>query len=262
MNLFKENYGLIIDIYLFYLINIKSFEREIMKKIISIMKILNFNLIVILLILNLSGCKEDTVTSQTDNLDLSVISSTDSTDSNIGILRLEIVKILLKDIKLNVSNNNSDSNNFKTGPFVLNLNLLSNVNIISTSYIPVGTYDKVRFMIHKVENNETPPDPEFVDANGRYSVIVKGTYNGVPFIYKSTKSAHQKLTFPNMLQVSQSGKSNITLLVKPYIWFIENNTYLDPTDPSNANDIDNNIKDNINNNFKCFVDNDKNGVPD
>jgi len=239
----------------------KIFEREIMKKIISIMKILNFNLIVILLILNLSGCKEDTVTSQADNLDFSVMGSTDSTDSNIGILRLEIVKILLKDIKLNVSNN-SDSNNFKTGPFVLNLNLLSNVNIISTSYIPVGSYDKVRFMIHKLGNNETPPDPEFVDANGRYSVIVKGTYSGVPFIYKSTKSAHQKLTFPNMLQVSASGKSNITLLVKPYIWFIENNTYLDPSDPSNANDIDNNIKDNINNNFKCFVDNDKNGVPD
>ena len=70
------------------------------------------------------------------------------------------------------------------------------------------------------------------------------------------------MTFPGNLQVSASGKSNITLQVKPYIWFIKNGLYLDPGDPANESDIDNNIKDNINNNFKCFVVNDRNGLPD
>ncbi|MEO7358340.1 MAG: hypothetical protein ABIY50_12555 [Ignavibacteria bacterium] len=229
-----------------------------MKKIISYTSI---SLILLIMVTFSVGCSDKTVTTQSDNLDMSVISNSDSTD-NTGILQLSLVKILLKDIKLNVSNANSDSNNFKTGPFVLTLNLNSNINVISTGLIPVGTYDKVRFMVHKLDNNETPPDPDFVDANGRYSVVVRGTYAGVPFIYKSSKSAHQKLTFPNMLQVQESGKSNITLRVKPYMWFIENNIYLDPSDPANSNDIDNNIKDNINNNFKIFVDNDKNGLPD
>ena len=207
------------------------------------------------------GCGEDTVAPQTDNLDMSVMSTADTTD-NIGILVLDTVKILIKDIKLNVANNNQDSTNFKVGPYVLLLNLNSSVNIISTSYIPVGTYDKVRFMIHKLGDNETPPDPEFVDPNGRYSVIVKGRFSGIEFVYKSSKSAHQKLTFPNSLQVSASGKSNITLRIKPYIWFIENGVYLDPAEPNNRNNIDNNIKDNINNNFKIFIDNDRNGLPD
>lgn len=226
----------------------------------NIIKLISVTLSMFLLIAFISGCSEDSITPQSENLDFSVMSSADTAD-NIGILILDTVKILIKDIKLNVAGY-SDSTNFKTGPYVLYLNLLSNINILSTAYIPPGTYDKVKFEVHKLENNETPPDPDFVDANGRYSVVVKGRFNGVSFVYKSAKSAHQKLSFPNSLQVSASGKSNITLQVRPYIWFIGNGVYLDPNIPSNSNDIDNNIKDNINNNFKAFKDNDRNGFPD
>ncbi|MEP7147018.1 MAG: hypothetical protein ABI792_08405 [bacterium] len=211
--------------------------------------------------LGINGCRDDLVSTNADNLDFSATSTTDTTDVT-GILRIESVKILLKDIKLNVANNNQDSTNFKVGPFVLYLNLQSPVNVISTAYIPPGTYDKVRFMVHKLEDNETPPDPDFVLLNERFSVIVKGTYNNIPFIYRSTKSAHQKLSFPNSLYVTASGKSNITLKVSPYRWFIDNGVYLDPSLEANRNNIDNNIKENINNNFKIFVDNDRNGIPD
>ena len=43
---------------------------------------------------------------------------------------------------------------------------------------------------------------------------------------------------------------------------MKNGAFLDPKDPANSNDIDNNIKDNINHNFKAFRDNDRNGIPD
>ncbi|NOS84081.1 MAG: hypothetical protein HOP31_02975, partial [Ignavibacteria bacterium] len=181
----------------------------------------------------IQGCGEDSVTTQADNVDFSSMSTGDSIGGDIGILVLDTVKILIKDIKLNVANINQDSTNFKVGPYVLYLNMASSVNIVSTAYIPPGTYDKVKFEIHKLADTETPPDPDFVDVNGRYSVVVKGRYNGISFVFKSNKSAHQKLTFPGNLQVSASGKSNITLQVKPYIWFIKNGLYLDPTDPVN-----------------------------
>ncbi len=219
-------------------------------------------LIAIFIIAGINGCGEDTVAPQSDNVDISSMSTGDSIGDQIGILVLDTVKVLIKDIKLNVANNNQDSTNFKVGPFVLYLNMASNVNIISTAFIPAGTYDKVRFQIHKLGDNETPPDPDFVDVNGRYSVVVKGRYAGESFVFKSNKSAHQKLSFPNSLQVSASGKSNITLKIQPYIWFIENGVYLDPRVPANESKIDNNIKDNINNNFKAFKDNDRNGIPD
>jgi len=207
------------------------------------------------------GCGEDVITPQ-DNLNFSVVSSGDSIGDNNDVLILEEVKLLIKDIKLNVASSNPDSVNFKVGPYVLYLDLSSEINLVGTAYIPPGTYDKVRFMVHKPRGNETPPDPEFTDESGRYSVIVRGTFNTIPFIYKSDKSAHQKLTFPGSLQVSPSGKTNITLMVRPYIWFIKNGAYLDPMNPDNENDIDNNIKDNINNNFKIFTDDNRNGEPD
>ena len=208
------------------------------------------------------GCSDSTVTPQADNLSFSVTSSADSIGDSQNILILDTVKILLKEIKLNVANANQDSTNFKVGPFVLFLDLSSSVNFISSALIPAGSYDKIKFEVHKLNDNEAVPDPEFADANGRYSVIVKGWYLGNYFVYKSTKSAHQKLSFPTAISITSDYISNVTMIVKPYIWFIENGIYIDPRDPVNSNDIDNNIKDNINQNFKAFKDNDKNGLPD
>ena len=208
------------------------------------------------------GCSDSTVTPQADNLSFSVTSSADSIGDFQNILILDTVKILLKEIKLNVANVNQDSTNFKVGPFVLFLNLSSSINFISSAIIPAGSYDKIKFEVHKLGDNEAVPDPEFADANGRYSVIVKGWYLGNYFVYKSTKSAHQKLSFPTAISITSDYISNVTMIVKPYIWFIENGIYIDPRDPVNSNDIDNNIKDNINQNFKAFKDNDKNGLPD
>ena len=211
----------------------------------------------------LYGCNNSsTVIPPTDNLSFSGMSSTDTVGDSQNILILDTVKILIKDIKLNSANTNEDSCDFKVGPFVLFLNLSSGVNIISSSIIPAGEYRKIKFEVHKLNDNETLPDHEFADVNGRYSVIVKGWYLGSYFIYKSTKSAHQILQLPVDIPISAVTVSNITLMVKPYIWFMKNGIWLNPFDTANSNDIDNNIKDNINHNFKAFKDNDRNGIID
>ena len=198
-----------------------------------------------------------------NNLDVSYIGATDTAD-HAGNLILDTVKILLKDIKLNAASTD-DSTNFRTGPFVLYINL-SNPAILQTigsAYIPPGTYGKIKFEVHKLEGGESVPDPEFADSTNTYSVVAKGTFNGARFVYKSDKSAKQQLAFPNSLTVTTTS-SNVTIKIEPYIWFIDQGTgmYLDPTLPSNHNNIDNNIKNNINANFKAFKDNDKNGLPD
>lgn len=208
------------------------------------------------------SCKDNVSTIEPDNLSISSQSSQDSIGDIQNVLILDTVKILVKDIKIKVSNSSEDEKNFKVGPFVLFLNLNSDLNEISTALVPVGTYRKVKFEIHKLEDAEAIPDPEFADANGRYSVIVKGTYLGVYFVYKSSKSAHQILQLPADMPISVGAVSNITLTVKPYIWFIKDNAYMNPMDPVNSNDIDNNIKDNIKNCFKVFKDDDRNGIPD
>ena len=205
--------------------------------------------------------KTSPVTSQADNLSFSAMSSADSVGDAQNIIILDTVKILIKDIKLDVADNHQDSSDFKIGPFILFLNLTSSINTISSAIIPYGDYEHVKFEVHKLNDNEAVPDPEFADVNGRYSVIVKGFYLGNYFVYRSSKSAHQILNFPNNVSIS-AAYSNITMIVKPFIWFIKNGAFLDPKDPANSNDIDNNIKDNINHNFKAFRDNDRNCIPD
>lgn len=206
-----------------------------------------------------SGCSDDMTTGTVgDNLELSSISTQEQSG---GLLAITEVKILVKDMKLNLANS-SDENNFKTGPFIIYLNLLSNVTSVGSAFIPEGTYDRVKFEIHKLQNNEVLLDPDFEDNNGRYSVIVKGFYNAVPFVFKSAKPMHQILSFPNNLYVGPAGLTNITFHAKPYIWFYNNNDLLDPTDPSNKNRIENNIKDNINDNIRIFKDSNRDGIPD
>ena len=198
--------------------------------------------------------------SRNGNVELSYVSPRHIRD-NSGVLTLDTAKILIKDIKLNVANSTGEKN-FKTGPFVLDLVASSTLLMIGSAYIPVGTYDKVNFKIHKLNPNEPAPDPDFVDGNGRYSVVVKGWYNGNHFIFRSDKTASQKLTFRNSLVVTET-TSNITLQIQPYMWFLNAaNEYMDPNDPHNRNEIEHNFRDNVNENFKAFQDNDKNGLPD
>lgn len=220
--------------------------------------LLMFGGIALILVFFVSGCSESPVNSSaSDNFELSSYASTSSDNNNGGdILVITSAKVLIKDIKLNVSG--SGENNFKTGPYVLYLDLNSSVNALTTGLIPVGTYDKIKFEIHKPNNNDPIPDPDFRDGLGNYSVIVAGSFNGTSFTYKSKKSAHQMLNMNNELVMTDVGKTNITLTVNPYNWFLSGGVYLDPNIASNENDIDNNIKAS----FKAIIDKDKNGIPD
>lgn len=207
------------------------------------------------------GCSDDQSTNPSiENAELSTYGTREITDGGDTLL-LDTVKILIKNIKLNVSQS-SDSGNFKTGPFVIFLNFSGTVTLMTSAQIPQGSYDKIKFEIHKPEANETPPDPEFLSGSERYSVIVKGFFNGSYFVYRSSKSAHQILNYPSNVSYVSDTKTNVTIKAEPYKWFYKNGILLDPNNPSNANDIDNNIKDNINNALRAFRDNNKDGTPD
>ncbi len=171
---------------------------------------------------------------------------------------LDTVKILLRDIKLK-NQSISEDMNIKTCPFVILLDLNGITTDFAIGEIPPGSYDRIKFKIHTLEDSEIPPDPEFKEDSLRYSVIVKGQFNSVPFIYKSKKPAHQDLKLENPVEVNETETANLTITVDPSTWFIINGDVVDPTDPANENDIDNNIKDSFK---KCFKDNDHNGQQD
>lgn len=212
-------------------------------------------------VLFFSSCKDNSVTpSGAGNVELSQVRASETGD-NANVIVFSEVKMLAKHIKLTLVNSRDDEKELKIGPVVLYI--VTPVTSIVTETIPVGLYEKVQFHIHKPRGNEVPPDHEFVDSEGRWSVIVKGTFNDMPFAYKSAVNAVQKIRIPEPVAVAVDQTTNVTIKVSPWMWFTdESGQLMDPTDPANRHEIDHNIKENIKEGFRAFRDDNKDGEPD
>lgn len=210
-----------------------------------------------------TGCKDDSSSPEQKN-QVSVSIYTDHSfvaKTLADSLVIDSVKVLIKSVKFKPAANN-DSVDIKIGPMVVNLSVNNSVNLVGINSIPAGTYDRVRFRIHKPEGSETVTDPEFITGaseSERFSVIVKGKFNGTAFVYRSKKSAEQFVNFQSPLTVTETGTENITLVVNPYTWFKKNNALLNPSLAANENDIDNNIKTSF---FRAYKDSNKDGKQD
>lgn len=218
-----------------------------------------------LILLNafLSGCSNDTSVSgngsiSEDNLMVNIKNDENVFDYNSIII--DEAKALISKIEL--EKEPSGQNEIVINKlFVINLNSAEAITQLASTKIPAGTYNKIKFNVHKPEDNETPPDPEFKEGNGgnqRYSVIIKGRYNGSSFVFKSGKSANIVLNFPDMINIQETLR-NITLIINSSQWFKIGNDIINPSDPRFEDVINENIK----NSFKrAFKDDDRNGLPD
>ena len=200
-----------------------------------------------------TGCDTAETTDATISISFSPSNITQKISDD--TIQLDTVKILLRDIKIKNQSGN-DEINIKVGPFVVYLNLSGMTTDFAVGDVLPGSYDRIRFRVHTLEDSETPPDPEFKEGSLRYSVIVKGMHNSIPFVYKSKKSAHQDLKLEIPILVADNSTANLTITVDPLNWFYKDNVLMDPNDPANENDINNNIEHSFK---KCFRDDDKDG---
>jgi hypothetical protein len=100
-------------------------------------------------------------------------------------------------------------------PVVIYFNTGGQVISVTAGNLPAGSWNKIKLQIHKPEDTETIPDQEFREGssgNQRYSFIVKGTYNGSSFVYKSRKRADIVINLSTPITTG-NGSRNITLLV-------------------------------------------------
>ncbi|MDX1670742.1 MAG: hypothetical protein R3211_00270 [Balneolaceae bacterium] len=183
-----------------------------------------------------------------------------------GHVTITAAKFLLKEIEFSSDLNDDglpdDSLDFETDMVVVNLSLDGTLNEIIVKEIPPRRYDEVEFEIHKPEDFETPPDPDFKEGTSgdqRFSVIIEGTFNQQSFTYKSRVNMSQEHEFATPLLVEEGQEVNVTLLVDISQWFVDaNGNDLDPTDPNNASEIDESIERSV----ELFEDNDEDGVED
>ncbi len=176
-----------------------------------------------------------------------------------GHVQVDTAKVLIRTIQFH-SSDDSDSLNYRTDSFVLNLDMSGGLNTIEAMDIPAGSYNKVSFRVHKPGSGEDVGDDDFYESDSgadRYSVVVKGTYLNSAFTFKSRSTPQQKIKFdPDLVVTDTTTFVNVTLSVDVMSWFVDKNgDNLDPTNEDDESDIDGAIKDS----FKGFMDNDKNG---
>lgn len=235
--------------------NIKVLKAETMSKYLILMLSLFFTAV---FMLSMAGCDENggiTIPSGATDLALSVKS-----DDQLDNITITEAKALITNIEYERESSGRNQLHH-TGPFVVNFALSGSLSEILTGYIVRDKYTKVKLQLHKPEENETVSDPDFKEgtgANQRYSFIIKGTYNGTAFVYKTKQSLNLVVDMNKVTNVNLK-KQNITLVLNKTGWFKNGNTELNPNDANNASLIDQNIK----NSFKtAFLDDNKDGQPD
>ena len=207
------------------------------------------SILFILLIAFAVGCGDSSVSTtegnnnnNTENTSMSVLADNNANDNPFEIVLTE-AKALITEVELETEPSGS-SHHIRVEPFVIHFTAGGFTSNVTSGSLPSGTFNKIKFKIHKPEDNESIPDPEFREGSSgsqRYSFIIKGTYNSNSFVFKSRRSVNMVFSLPVPVVTG-----NI-------------NVYIDPRDPSNENLIE----DNIRNSFKrAFKDDDRNGLPD
>jgi len=175
---------------------------------------------------------------------------------------IDTAKILVTRIKLNATGGGADQD-YRSGPYVVFLGD-TNLHQITAGDVPQGTYSQVKFEIHKPDQNESVPDPDFREGpsgDQRFSMVIIGHYQGNRFVFKSRNTINQSITIDPAVVIDDSiGVANLTLNVDYDLWFSNGGNDLDPTDTtsSNVSAIENSIRDA----FRAFRDDDRDGDDD
>ncbi len=210
----------------------------------------------------LAGCQDEAMAPQKPTVTVSLTTGAGAAGkvSSTGV-EVSSAKILLKAITFH-SALSDDSADVATGSIVVTLNLTGGLTQVVAQEVQPGTYDRVRFKLHKPEDFEQISDPDFrtgSSGNERYSTVVRGTSSGAPFLFRSGESADQEVVIQPPLVVSEDRTTNLTMVVNVAQWFQGPAGALDPLRADDARIIEDNIKGSFD---KAFPDDDRDGDND
>lgn len=166
---------------------------------------------------------------------------------------------------------NGDCDEFETGSLLVALPLgtTATETVVSVD-APPGTYDELKFKIHKPED-DSAEDDAFLAANPTFagvSIRVKGTFSQAgsrsDFTYESDLNAEQEIQLSPPLTVSDGQPANVTLRIDISTWFL-NQAGTALVDPASANKGQPNeqvVENRIQASIDAFRDDDHNGHDD
>ena len=193
---------------------------------------------------NSGGEKQVAVKMKLNQMSTATAKQISSSPTIQSVDSLTEVKLLVEELELE-STMDEDSLDFEVDDFVVNLPLDGSEIELSTANVPAGVYDEFEMEIeHDDDTNVNDPDfiNESSDDDG-YSIVIKGVYNGEDFMYRSEEDFEIELEFNPPFEINDSSSPSIAINIDPSGWFKDSSgNDLDPTDPANHEQIDENIE--------------------
>lgn len=186
----------------------------------------------------------------------SVVSHNKSSFNEVEIDSLVITnfRMLISNIKLHGYNEVDEKNeSLKVGPFLIQADSTYKLYFIAENTVPTGSYDKVKFEIHKFPDSERVKfenDEVFGDfaTKDKYTIIVSGYYyeNGseIPFTFKSNMTENLSIKFDSKIELTDDKINTLVIDIDPNLLFLKSGLIIRPTE-ENWKDIEKNIHSSI-----------------
>ena len=151
------------------------------------------------------------------------------------------------------------------GPVLFELPLDQGADAVFTAAVPVGTYQHLKFQIHKP--SDANGDAQFLADHPGFegtSIRATGTYNGAPFAFTSDLTEVEDVTLDAPVEVSDGGEVHVTLHVDVSGWFANEagSGLLDPAQANGGLPLESVVEQNIRQSFRAFHDGDADGAAD
>jgi hypothetical protein len=158
-----------------------------------------------------------------------------------------------------------EDDELEAGPVLVDLPLGSIARQF-TADVPAGTFDELKFQIHKPANHGDAADRAFLTAHPDFagiSIRVAGSFNGTAFTYTSDLNVEQQLKLQPPLVVQAGTPVSMTVQLDLDGWFRNGaGALVDPATAAKGSQNEKLVRDNIAKSFRGFEDNDEDGMDD
>jgi hypothetical protein len=159
----------------------------------------------------------------------------------------------------------TDCAEVRLGPVVFDLPLDQGSEPVLSALLPVGTYDRLKFQLHKPSNATGDADlvAEYPEMENT-SIRVEGTYNGTAFVFTTDLTEVEEVAFAEPVEVAAEGEVPVTLQVDASGWFVDQagNVLVDPAQANDGLPFESLVEQNIRASFRAFHDADADGAAD
>ena len=157
-----------------------------------------------------------------------------------NLITIEEVKFFVEELELDGTLGTGD---FEVEDFIVNLPLDGTPLVLTEKNIPAGYYDEFEMEIEKPDDDVYIEDRDFRDETGKYSVVVKGTFNNEDFTFRSREDFEIEVDLEPPLKIEEGETSILVISIDVSSWFKgKDGEYLDPKDYGNTERINNNIE--------------------